>query len=282
MYRCAVSFYFLVWLIYNGSNSRLFGPPEKFFIFLTNWSFIAWNLYLLASAISVAINQLQQYYHCCKKRSRTQSRNCCTCNTDETTLCDKLSWLLFTISAELAVGVTLLYWTLLRDDESDTLYSGGNLNVHLINGIVAILDLWIIGIPIHIFHVFYTLLFASTYAAFTGVYFVANGTSREGENYIYPVLDYESNPGLAAGLVVGAAFVVVPIIHGLFIVQYLLRNWVTARVHKKVRTYRRFLFDEEPVRKSQILESEESDSISASNRLSVHTCETSVDDEFDL
>jgi len=111
---------------------------------------------------------------------------------------------------------------------------------------------------------------------------VANGTGREGENYIYPVLDYESNPGLAAGLVVGTAFIVLPTIHGLFIVQYLLRNWVTTRVHKKVRMYRRFLFDEEPVKKPQILESEESDSISASKRLSAHTYEAYVDDEFDL
>ena len=218
------------------------------------------------SAISVAINQLQQYYHCCKKRSRTQSGNCCACDTDETTLCDKLSWLLFIIGAEPAVLVTLLYWILLRGGD---LSSGGNLNTHLINGIVAILDLWIIGIPIHIFHVFYTFLFASTYAAFTGVYFAANGTGLEpGENYIYPVLDYESNPGLAAGLILATAFVALPAIHGLFIVQYLLRNWVTARIHKKVRMYRRFLFDEEPVRKSHLLESEESNSFSASNLLS--------------
>ena len=234
-----------MWLFYNAASSRLFGPPAKFLIFLTNWGFIMWNLYLLVSAVSVSYNQLRYYYYnytAKRGENRTNGKKCCTSDSDRTTILDKFSWLLFIISTEIAVGIVIFYWLLLSSEfDPDTLYSGGNLSVHLLNGIVALLDLWIIGIPIHILHLFYTLVFASTYATFTGVYYAANGTGQEGERYIYPPLDYGSNPGKGAGLIIGTVLIFLPIVHALFIVQYLIRNWVTSRIHSKILVYKRFL-----------------------------------------
>ena len=238
-----------------------------------------WNLYLLISAVSVAMNQLRRH-QCCKKKKRSskQRKLCCTCGHDKTTICDKISWLLFTISAELAVVVSLLYWTFLSGRDA---FSGTSLHIHLVNGIVALLDVWITGTPIHLFHHFYTLVFVSSYAAFTGVYYATNSTGREGENYIYPVLDYSSSPGLAVGAVVGIALVVLPLIHVFFIAHYLVRNWITGRLHKKFQVYRKFLPDEEPVKKAEYLY-DGVFSETGSSRLSTHTCSTNMDEECDV
>ena len=136
--------------------------------------------------------------------------------------------------------VTVLYWIILRDNDDPE--SGLSIHVHLLNGITAVLDLWITGFPVHIFHFVYTFLYASCYVAFTGVHYATNSTgSSEGDEYIYPVLDYGSRPNLAIGVILGATLGLLPLIHILFISQYLLRAWITARLHKKFEIYRKFL-----------------------------------------
>ena len=248
-YRCTLSFYFLVWLAYSIYSSWFQGKLEQHFSFLANWSFLLWNAYLFISAINVSVNQLRQY--CSQKKScedrqlskRSCRRICCTCGKDRSTLCDKISWLFFTVSTEVAVIVTLLYWMILSGgDDDDTRGSALNLHIHLLNGITAVLDLWVTGFPVHIFHFLYTFLYAACYIAFTGVHYATNTTgSSEGNEYIYPVLDYGSKPSLAVGVVLGVMLGLLPLIHILFISQYLVRVWIIARLHKRFETYRKFL-----------------------------------------
>ena len=248
-YRCTLSFYFLVWLVYSIYDSWIYHKLEQHFSFFTNWSFLLWNVYLFVSAINVSLNQLWQ---CCSQRksknggrrssNKSRRRICCTCGEDRSTVCDKITWLLFTISSEVAVAVTVLYWVLSSWSDDAPSQSGLNFHVHLLNGIMAVLDLWIVGFPIHIFHFLYTFLYASCYVAFTGVHYATNSTaSSDGKEYIYSVLDYGSKPGLAIGVVLGSTLGLLPLIHILFISQYLVRTWITSHLHKRLETYRKFL-----------------------------------------
>ena len=240
VYRCTLSSYFLVWQVYNISNACFYGTLERHFSFLTNWSFLLWNLYLFVSAVNVTINQL--CHHRCRHTKAAMPRKlCCTCGQDRSTLCDKISWLLFTVSTESAVTVTVLYWAILSSSEESPLTSPANLHVHLLNGIVAVGDLWVSGIPVHLFHFLYTFLYVSCYVAFTGVHYATNTTgTSEGHEYLYPVLDYGAQPGLSAGLVIGVVLGFLPLLHILFIAQYLARTWITTRMHNKVGIYRKF------------------------------------------
>lgn len=233
MYRLLLFFYFLLWTMYIISLE----PPGKSLIFLTNWSLIVWDLYLFVSVTSVSINQLRQYICPTRKQQTSLKWVCCVFGKNQATLCDKISWLLFVVSAESAVAVTLLYWVRLREDGA-SLYPAVH-HPHLTSGIVATLDLWITGLPVHLFQILYSLLFTSTYAAFTGVYYIANGTNTQ-DNFIYPVLDYDSNPGLATAVVVVVGLIFLPLIHVCFIVQYLLRTWATVYVHRRVKLYTDF------------------------------------------
>lgn len=243
LYRTVVSFYFLVWLV--TSNINLNSP--RILIYLTEWSFILLNAYLLVALIATAINFILVYIYPKRKEvtenselEESEHSKSCGYHGDRTTICDKLAWLLFLVATESAVAVVVLYWTFISGDvDSGEQYSAINIHFHALNGIVAVLELWITGLPIHLLHFIYPTFFAAMYSAFTGVYYAVNGTGSDGERYIYPVLDYSSQPGVAAGIILGAV-VGLSVIHVLFLLQYLLRNWVTSLLQHKVGMYQRF------------------------------------------
>ena len=279
VYRCTLSFYFLVWLVYNISTAHSNGSTEKHFSFLTNWSFLVWNIYLFVSAISVSINQLRRHQCCLRKNTHSRptiNHCCCTCicSHDKTTVCDKLSWLLFTISSELAVAVTILYWSLQSTGDTFPSDPGANVHVHLVNGCVAVLDVWIAGFPIHIFHFLYTFLFMSSYAVFNQVQYATNNTITLKEKS-YPIFDYGSKHGLAVGVVFGISFGLLPLVHAIFIFQYLCRNWITTQLHKRLQAYRKHLSSAVLMEHSDTLEDGEADS-------SRVTFSTAVEEQFDV
>lgn len=252
VYRVVIWFYFLVWLVAVGVNAS----SPRFLIYLTQWSFIALNVYLLSAVISTAINFFTVYVHPRKKRvesppseeeekefRRSRQRNCCKSSWDQTTVCDKVTWGLFNIAVESAFMVTLLYWVLVgSNSEADRPEISPVLNIHLhiLNGAVALLEVWLTGIPVHLLHFIYPLLFCGSYTAFTGVYYAVNGTGHTGERFIYSaILDYDSHPGTALGtLAVG--LVAILLIHIFFHLQYLLRNWITGRIQNRFKSYRKY------------------------------------------
>ena len=149
---------------------------------------------------------------------------CCGVQKDGTVWYQKVQWVLFSIGAEAAILVTILYWSLL--------YRGGNVSqinlvTHTLNGVMALLDMAITGIPVRILHVVYPLIFCGSYSVFTGVYYGAGGVGIvANQTYIYPALDYESSPGFASGLIIAVNFVACPLIHLLFWGLYLAREGV--------------------------------------------------------
>ena len=146
---------------------------------------------------------------------------CCGVQKDGTVWYQKVQWLLFTIGTEAAIAVSILYWALL--------YRGGtighvNIATHTLNGIIALVDIGITGVPVRILHFVYPVIFCSSYSVFTGVYYGAGGTNVFNQTYIYPVLDYESSPGLASGVIVGVSLVFCPLIHLIVWGLYLARE----------------------------------------------------------
>lgn len=247
LYRAVISFYFLVWLIAIGVN---FSSP-KLLIYLTQWSFITLNIYFLSALITTLINFFLVYVHPKKRRVESPpdgeeeeidgQQSCCRSSADKTTFCDKVTWLLFLVGAESAFMVVFLFWVLIggREDSPD-INPSVNVHVHVLNGIIALLEVWITGVPVHLLHFVFPVLFTSTYGVFTGVYYAANGTDPFGERAIYPViLDYGTQPGVAIGTIV-VAVVTCLLIHLFFHVQYLLRTWFTTRLQRRFRAYRRY------------------------------------------
>lgn len=147
---------------------------------------------------------------------------------------DKIQWVLFVVGTEFAVAITILYWTLFYDPHSKhNFFSLDSLHVHLLNGIAAVVNFWLAGVPVRLYHALYSVLFAVSYVVFTGVYYAAGGTDPMGNSFIYPFLNYESNSSLAVGLGVVCALLLMTAIHLVFFLLFVVRSWITCYVQRK-------------------------------------------------
>lgn len=141
-----------------------------------------------------------------------------------------IQWVLFLLGTELAIVITILYWSLLY--RPGYTVTGVDFNTHGTQSIVSIIELLISGVPIRFYHFYFTQIFAGVYVVFSGIYFVAGGTNVRGtKRYIYSVLDYGENPGLAVGLALGVIIVLLPIVHFVFYLIYIARYWIVYLIY---------------------------------------------------
>lgn len=250
--------YFLFWLTITVIHA-LDGVKFKYFIFLTHWGFIAWNGYLVLSTITVTAAALSQFRdrgnlnakHVCwdsKKfgtssdngnKSRTtcskaviSSKNGCSKSAFvPLEVAFKLQWALFLIGGEYAVVISILYWAFYTGSNSDqNLCSIDSLHLHAINGIFAVVEMWLSGIPVRICHAIYSIAFGCGYVLFTVLYYAADGRDSLGHRFIYPFLDYGSNAEAAVSLAVSCAVFLAGGIHLIFFLQYKGRKCITDKI----------------------------------------------------
>ena len=222
-------------------------------IYLSNWGFLVWVAYLLSAAVAVTANFIRAwtcnhvlYFPRRHSALASESDNeeeeeeprgvdCCRRTPDSTTVCDKITWCLFLVGAEGAVLIAILFWT--TEYSVDGSAGPISIHIHLLNAVVALVDLWVSGVPIFLLQFIYIQVFGATYLGFTGVYYASGNTSA-----IYKVLDYNKNPGLAAGLGVGMAVLGTVAVHLIFLLQYLCRKQATARLLLKYKKKYRLSF----------------------------------------
>jgi hypothetical protein len=152
-----------------------------------------------------------------------------------------IHWALFLVGSEVAVCITLLYWPIFSSYlDPRVLLAYSNIFVHLINSIVVIIELWITRLPIRVYHVIYIMCGSCVYLLFTGLYFAGGGGNPyDNGTYIYPVLDYGNDPGLAVGLGISSIFVLAPLVHLMFYGVYILREVLLMLVYSTIKKYRK-------------------------------------------
>ena len=118
----------------------------------------------------------------------------------------KLLWLLYIISANAGLLVTVGYWTVLYEDDEPV--DANNITKHALNSVFMLIDTMLCSIPVRLFHFIYPLLYIIIYLGFTVVYWVLGGTNIQGQPYIYELLDY-NNYEASTGCLVGFFLLVV-------------------------------------------------------------------------
>ena len=256
LYRWILAIYFLCWFVVILMNAFSY-IRWKYLIYISNWSFLIWLVYLVFSAVSLTIKSFWQFSLandrvskpsccCCCQTRQIMYRPCVDCDCKDgldqesrqiprsCSIMDKIQWPLFTVGTEFAVAITLLYWTLFYEPHSkQNFFSIDSLHIHLINGILAFVDLWVSGVPVRIYHALHSVLFAISYVVFTGVYYAAGGTDPVGNSFIYPFLNYKSSPGSAVGLGIACSLMLMTSIHFVFYLQFLIRNWITCYIQRR-------------------------------------------------
>ena len=243
VYRWFIALYFLGWLVPVAISDANGGA--KFFIYLTNWTFLLFNLYLLVSAIAATLQFVVHHSYdkenlshgdLHQRRNNLHGKNQIirvlfgADYTHEVVWYQKVQWLLIAIGLEAAIAIPILYWTVVYSpsDEID----GENLNAHLINGVVALFDLCFSGVIIRLLHVIYILFFGATYSIFSGVYYAADGTNANHEPYIYPAIDYGNELGQAILYVLIIALIFLPLLHIVIYAMYGARCWLVGKICK--------------------------------------------------
>ena len=209
VYRWVLVFYFLGWLIASG----VIAGDATYFTFLTNWSFLVFNGYLIIAALAVTAKYISVHliWKVSKEEisQRPQIRTkplagCCGCKENGISWYQKVQWLFYLLATESAFLVMITYWGLL--------YEGGRVSAvsfhtHLINGILSLADAWICGVPTNTLHLIYVMTFGLCYVIFTSIYFAGSGIT------LYSVLDYENSVGPAVRTIVILILVVTPTVH---------------------------------------------------------------------
>ena len=101
-----------------------------------------------------------------------------------------------------------------------------DLALHAINLLSVLLDFPICAIPIRLHHLWVSYVYGAIYVIFSVIYWAAGGKGRgpDGDvDYIYPILDYGGNPGLAAGSIFGIA-VALLLVHALWLGLYKVKQ----------------------------------------------------------
>ncbi|XP_066287797.1 protein rolling stone-like [Branchiostoma lanceolatum] len=142
----------------------------------------------------------------------------------------KVHWILHNTSITAAFFVTTLYWTLDRGTVSVS-----SILEHVVNSIIALLDLLVSGTPVRILNVIYPVAYAAVYAVFYVIYWAAGGKGRDGSTAIYAVIDFGKDPGMASGIMVGFVFVGTPAFHLLSYGLYRLRELVVTKIKRRTR-----------------------------------------------
>ena len=144
--------YVLVWLVQG-----IAGIGSKYFIYLTNWSFILLTLYLFVAAISSTLKFIIHRSHGSQSEPHQEHddqdvyiqgrESQTTLGADYATNVvwyQKVQWLLATVALEYALFVSILYWSFVHDEGDEV--SAVNVHVHAINGVISICDTWLQGL----------------------------------------------------------------------------------------------------------------------------------------
>ncbi|KAI5644968.1 protein rolling stone-like [Phthorimaea operculella] len=145
----------------------------------------------------------------------------------------KAFWVSYNIAMVIAFLVTIIYFTILLPLYADV--EGVDLAVdpildlfiHGINSVLMFFLLMTSRMPGRILHFTYPLCFGIIYLLFSVVYFFAGGTDPFGNNFIYPILNWEDPAVTGVVVVVIAVFLI--ILHELVVLMTACRNWLARR-----------------------------------------------------
>lgn len=199
--------------IFSFANSVWFSASQGkllfMFIYLSRW-----NLFGTMVCTTIGACLATSYY-----RDRIKS-------TNRRINVLKCYWLLYNNCVVFACVITGIYWSLLHEAGNSGL---NNYLVHATNSAPLVIDLFVVRHPHRYSHFVYPMTSGALYMFFTVAYSLCGGVDDRNRNFVYPVLDWVSNPKKAA--IVGCGCV---ILLAMTHVLVCLVHSARARIHRKL------------------------------------------------
>ncbi|XP_067908194.1 protein rolling stone [Heterodontus francisci] len=247
-YRIFMAAYSLIWCICSGVQTN----SLKWFIFLTHLTYTILTTYFNLALVNLICHMAF--------RQKKSAQNINTASLEEIsssspvpeieggppslkfrtefyapssvlypTIC--IQWALHNLTCVITFFVTIAFWSFEYMPGRVTLDSI-NINMHVINSVLVLLELSMTAAPIHLAHFVHVLAYCLTFILFSVIYWAAGGTNLKGEAFIYRILNYGENPGPAVGCIIGSICVLMPLLqflvwnlHFLKCHMYLKLNW---------------------------------------------------------
>jgi len=221
VYKTVLTCYLLGFYVYNHIYYRQKWGNEdwwKYWIYLTHWGYevFIWHR-ILDFGMVVARFASENYYKDEFQKPRENSNSVEEGGGDNPAFrkpflhetnhfWNQLLWFMTTTSYTLALNITVAYWTLLYSPTHPrtTLENFVNVNEHLIQGLVALLDTFVSASPRRLVHVWAPMVLSGAYVTFNAIYITTGGTNEYGEDYIYSILKWNESPGKSVLFVLGA------------------------------------------------------------------------------
>ncbi|CAG9796419.1 unnamed protein product [Diatraea saccharalis] len=146
----------------------------------------------------------------------------------------KVYWVLFNIAVPLSFLITLFYWTVLFEANiEEELNHGHDVAVHGLNSLIMFILLITSSHPSRILHIYQPLVFAVVYFLFTLFYYLGGGVNRDGQPFVYPVLNWnKAGQTVGVGVVTGLLLILLYIL----VVSIALARDAVSRRFVKPRT----------------------------------------------
>ncbi|XP_028514315.1 uncharacterized protein LOC110237085 [Exaiptasia diaphana] len=142
-------------------------------------------------------------------------------------VCYQVYWLLFYISSNTSILLTLGYWYNILEDDSSFYNS---LTKHVITMVLIVIEFLFSRIPVYLSHMIYPLVFTISYNVFALLYWAAGGTDPDGRNYIYDVLNYNRISFKQVIVPTLTVALLQPLIHVGFLVVAFVRNGIDDKL----------------------------------------------------
>ncbi|KAL3853150.1 hypothetical protein ACJMK2_016716 [Sinanodonta woodiana] len=212
-WRVLSCLYHVVWIIITGAYSWQFAGPDpnqqvKWFIYLTDWAYFILTMATLLDCVVVA------YVFIARKDIVEGKMTTMTWYL-------KADWVMFEMSNAANFMITILFWSLIYKGDYPT--NAVIIETHALNSVYVILNLFFTRVPVRIYHVFHSMLFALVYVLFSVVYYASGGKNYHDQPYIYPVVDWGGNPEWAAFYSLMALFIGLPVCHLICYAVYVVR-----------------------------------------------------------
>ena len=163
----------------------------RWFIYLTNWSFLLLTMAMVGLALISIIHAKGKTESTTASRETSlgkQSHNGVITDYERSPQAEsdpnradtksliwykKGVWFLWIVASNAALVVTLNYWILVFEPPTDFM----DIAVHALNSVVMLVEFFLASTPVRVLHVLYVMIFSVVYSLFTIIYWAAGGVT---------------------------------------------------------------------------------------------------------
>ncbi|ESO91230.1 hypothetical protein LOTGIDRAFT_97534, partial [Lottia gigantea] len=131
-------------------------------------------------------------------------------------------WFLTNVISVWALIVTIIYYVALFGG----VYKASDVNVHMMNTVVMLIDTIVCATPVKLFHAIYPIIYGLAYVTCNAIYW----STDPKKNVLYAVIMDWNTPAYPVGVLFGMLIVVLPLLQAMYFGIYRLKLLIFKKI----------------------------------------------------